>query len=35
MNDLPATLPLPRWICALALVQGVATSALVTLSLLT
>lgn len=33
MPELPATIPLPRWVCALTLVQGVATAALATLAL--
>jgi hypothetical protein len=32
MLELPATAPLPRWVCALTLVQGVAAAALSTLA---
>lgn len=33
MPELPATIPLPRWVCALTLVQGVVVAAFSTLAL--
>jgi hypothetical protein len=33
MSELPATVPLPRWVCALTLLQGVVAAALSTLAL--
>lgn len=34
MNEQPAIPPLPRWVCALTLVQGVATAVILTFSIL-